>query len=241
MMRMAKQRQPIRVCRYEGWSPDRGPRCPPRSQSPNFNAGSPPRDSSYDQTCARTLARNLENLSAAGVWSDRVHHTVDADATDPKTRGLGQGAHASLTMLRRIPHASWLDQVYQFIVINETAQRVKSDPLTDVFGNSLTPGEQTEVRHWLTKSKIDVESRIAAVIAGTAPDNPFRAHGPRFVTRLSDQGCRAQAHADINPARDPTPDPSPQRPAADPDHQQGCCHPQARSPCPSRIAHRAVS
>ena len=73
-----------------------------------------------------------------------------------------------------IPRASWLDQIYQFVVINETARRVQSDLLTDIFGNSLTPDEQSTVRQWLQASHIQVESRIAAVVAGTHPDSPFK-------------------------------------------------------------------
>jgi hypothetical protein len=73
-----------------------------------------------------------------------------------------------------IQNATWLDQIYQFIVVNETAKRVPTDLLTDIFGNSLTPKEQSEVRDWLAKSHVEVEPRIAAVVAGSHPDSPFR-------------------------------------------------------------------
>ena len=72
-----------------------------------------------------------------------------------------------------IPNANWLEQIYQFVVINETAKRVPSDLLTDIFGNSLTPKEQTKVRGWLTKSHVQVEARIAAVVAGSHNESPF--------------------------------------------------------------------
>lgn len=72
-----------------------------------------------------------------------------------------------------IPHCSWLDQIYQFVVINETAQKVETSLLTDIFGSSLTRSEQTTVRRKLSKSRVDVESRIAAVVASRDPESPF--------------------------------------------------------------------
>lgn len=72
-----------------------------------------------------------------------------------------------------IPHCSWTDQIYQFVVINETAQKVETSLMTDIFGSSLTRTEQDEVRRKLAKSRVDVEGRIAAVVASRDPDSPF--------------------------------------------------------------------
>lgn len=88
-----------------------------------------------------------------------------------------------------IQNANWLDQIYQFIVVNETAKRVPTDLLTDIFGNSLTPREQGEVRGWLAKSHVEVEPRIAAVVAGSHPDSPFRG-----IIRLQLGGGRPQGY-----------------------------------------------
>lgn len=73
-----------------------------------------------------------------------------------------------------IPNAQWVDQIYQFVTINETAKKVDTSLLTDIFGNSLTPEEQDVTRKRFAHTKIDVEARIAAVIAGQHPDSPFR-------------------------------------------------------------------
>jgi hypothetical protein len=72
-----------------------------------------------------------------------------------------------------IPHCSWSEQIYQFVVINEKAQRVDTSLLTDIFGSSLTPTEQQEIRKKLNRSNVDIEPRIAATIAGRTPGSPF--------------------------------------------------------------------
>jgi hypothetical protein len=72
-----------------------------------------------------------------------------------------------------IPHCGWTDQIYQFVVINETAEKVETSLLTDIFGSSLTRTEQETVRRKLSKSHVDVESRIAAVVASRDPNSPF--------------------------------------------------------------------
>ncbi len=72
-----------------------------------------------------------------------------------------------------MPHCTWTDQIYQFVVINETAQKVETSLLTDIFGSSLTRKEQDAVRAQLANSRVDVESRIAAVIATRDPNSPF--------------------------------------------------------------------
>ncbi len=72
-----------------------------------------------------------------------------------------------------LPDCSWTDQIYQFVVINETAQKVETSLLTDIFGSSLTRSEQDIVREKLSTARVDVESRIAAVIATRHPGSPF--------------------------------------------------------------------
>ncbi len=95
-----------------------------------------------------------------------------------------------------IPNANWVEQIYQFVVINETAKRVPTDLLTDIFGNSLTPTEQIEVRGWLAKSHVDVESRIAAVVAGNHPNSPFNG-----LVRLQLAGAQASGYITENTIR----------------------------------------
>lgn len=74
-----------------------------------------------------------------------------------------------------IPNSPWMEGIFQFIVINEKAQRVDTPLLTDIFGSSLTPAEQQAIRLQLDRSGAQVEQRIAAVIAARDPESPF--HG----------------------------------------------------------------
>jgi hypothetical protein len=72
-----------------------------------------------------------------------------------------------------MPNASWVDQIYQFVIINETAKKVDTSLLTDIFGNSLTEEEAVQARKRFESSNIDVEARIAAVLADSHADSPF--------------------------------------------------------------------
>jgi hypothetical protein len=72
-----------------------------------------------------------------------------------------------------IPNTDWVEQIYQFIVINEKAQKVETSLLTDIFGSSLTRDEQHEIRDRLSRAKVDVEARIAAVVSDRDPASPF--------------------------------------------------------------------
>jgi hypothetical protein len=72
-----------------------------------------------------------------------------------------------------IPHCPWTEQIYQFVVINEKAQKVDQSLLTDIFGSSLTQTEQEHIRKKLERSNVEIESRIAAVVAGRTKGSPF--------------------------------------------------------------------
>jgi hypothetical protein len=72
-----------------------------------------------------------------------------------------------------MPHCNWPEQVYQFFVINEKAQKVDSALLTDIFGSSLARHEQIEIRDRLARARVDVEARIAAVVANRDIQSPF--------------------------------------------------------------------
>lgn len=72
-----------------------------------------------------------------------------------------------------IPNCPWMEQIYQFVVINEKAKKVDSPLLTDIFGSSLTPTEQSEIRSQLSIANANIDPRIAAVIAGRDPQSPF--------------------------------------------------------------------
>jgi hypothetical protein len=72
-----------------------------------------------------------------------------------------------------LSNCEWTDQIYQFVVINDKAQKVKGDLLNDIFASSLTPTEQGEMRKDFGRVKVDIEKRIAGVLAGQDPDSPF--------------------------------------------------------------------
>lgn len=72
-----------------------------------------------------------------------------------------------------LPNCDWAEQIYQFVVINEKAQRVETSLLTDIFGSSLTRSEQQSLRGKLERSNVQVEERIAAVIAARDSQSPF--------------------------------------------------------------------
>jgi nucleotide-binding universal stress UspA family protein len=112
----------------------------------------------------RELIQALEALCRPALVVDGQHRLLGAALA-------GEPVHLPVVLL---PHASWVDQVFQFVLINEAAKKVDTSLLTDIFGNSLTPTEQDDVRARLSASKIDVEARIAAVVADQHPDSPFK-------------------------------------------------------------------
>lgn len=113
---------------------------------------------------ARELVEALEALCRPALVVDGQHRLLGAALADEQI----------LLPVVLLPNATWVDQVFQFVLINEAAKKVDTSLLTDIFGNSLTPDEQDEVRHRLNASKIDVETRIAAVVADQHPDSPFK-------------------------------------------------------------------
>lgn len=112
----------------------------------------------------RELIEALEALCRPALVVDGQHRLL----------GAALAEHPIQLPVVLLPRASWVDQVFQFVLINEAAKKVDTSLLTDIFGNSLTPNEQEEVRHRLNASKIDVEARIAAVVADQNPQSPFK-------------------------------------------------------------------
>lgn len=70
-------------------------------------------------------------------------------------------------------NADWMQQIYQFVVINEKAQKVDSEMLNDIFASSLTPSEQEHMRQRFANVRVDIEERIAGVLAGRDDRSPF--------------------------------------------------------------------
>jgi hypothetical protein len=111
----------------------------------------------------REMIEALEALCRPAIVVDGQHRLLGAAEAD---------ADVTLPVVA-MPHSSWGEQVYQFIVINEKAQKVDSALLTDIFGSSLTQEEQSAIRDRLARARVDVEARIAAVIANRDERSPF--------------------------------------------------------------------
>jgi hypothetical protein len=111
----------------------------------------------------RDLITAMEALCRPAIVVDGQHRLWGAAATP---------ADISLPVVA-ITHSQWTDQIYQFVVINEKAQKVDSELLSDIFASSLTPTEQDTMRADFGRVKVDIEQRIAGVLAGRKPESPF--------------------------------------------------------------------
>ena len=116
-----------------------------------------------EESAVVELVESLEALARPALVVDGQHRLYGA-------------SHADMAIwlpVVAIPNSTWMEQIYQFVVINEKAQKVEQSLLTDIFGSSLTLDEQTAIRVQLDRSGARVEERIAAVIAGRNPASPF--------------------------------------------------------------------
>lgn len=111
----------------------------------------------------REIITALESISRPAVVVDGQHRLFGAADSDA----------AIWLPVVAIPNCPWSEQIYQFVVINEKAKPIEASLLTDIFGSSLTRQEQRSLRTKLERSKVDVEQRIAAVIASRETDSPF--------------------------------------------------------------------
>ncbi|NYG07760.1 hypothetical protein BJ986_002247 [Phycicoccus badiiscoriae] len=109
------------------------------------------------------LLQSLEQLCRPGLVVDGQHRLY----------GAAHATNEVILPVVAIPNSPWMEQIYQFVIINEKAQKVDSSLLTDIFGSSLTPGEQAAIRGQLDRTGARVEERIAAVIAARDTASPF--------------------------------------------------------------------
>ena len=72
-----------------------------------------------------------------------------------------------------LPHSDISDHIYQFVVINEKAEKVDRELLNDIFASSLTPEEQDAMRTQFGRIGVNIEERIAGVLAGRDESSPF--------------------------------------------------------------------
>lgn len=120
-------------------------------------------ENEIDEANIRQLIESLEALCRPALIVDGQHRLYGAANADTEI----------MLPVVAIPNSPWMEQIYQFVVINEKAKKVESSLLTDIFGSSLTPSEQTEIRNQLVAAGASVDPRIAAVIAARDPDSPF--------------------------------------------------------------------
>lgn len=109
------------------------------------------------------LVQSLEAVSRPAVVVDGQH----------RLWGAAKAKQEIWLPVVALPNANWTEQIYQFIVINDKAKPIEQSQLTDIFGSSLTRREQTIIREDLQRANVEVESRIAAVIANRDPSSPF--------------------------------------------------------------------
>lgn len=110
------------------------------------------------------LITSMESLCRPAIVVDGQHRLWGAQAVD---------ADVYLPVVA-LTKSDWMDQIYQFVVINEKAQKVQSELLNDIFASSLTPEEQDRMRSNFVRVKVDIEQRIAGVLAGRNPESPFK-------------------------------------------------------------------
>lgn len=116
-----------------------------------------------DEESQNDIVRAMESICRPAILVDGQH----------RLWGAAHNSKEIILPVIAIPNCNWMEQIYQFVVINEKAQKVETSLLTDIFGSSLTKKEQERAREKLERSKVDVESRIAAVIASREPESPF--------------------------------------------------------------------
>ena len=132
------------------------------AQMINDSAGFIDRNGIDDGELSDLLA-SMEALCRPALVVDGQHRLVGAASLDSDI----------IIPVVALTESTWMQQVYQFVVINEKAAKVDSELLNDIFASSLTPIEQTEMRKNFSQVRVDIEQRIAGVLAGREFDSPF--------------------------------------------------------------------
>jgi DGQHR domain-containing protein len=112
----------------------------------------------------KSLLQSLYELTKPVLIVDGQHRLLGAAHTKDRSVQF---------LVCAIPNCSWEEQVYQFVVINERAEKVNVTLLYDIFGSSLTNEEADRVRRRLGQAGADVEQRIAAVVSYRDTSSPF--------------------------------------------------------------------
>lgn len=121
-------------------------------------------ENSIEDVEVREMVTSLEALCRPALVVDGQHRLLGAAKANVDVR----------LPCVVMPNCDWAEQIYQFIVINEKAEKVDSSLLTDIFGSSLTRPEQKHIRDRLARARVDVEARIAAVVANREDESPFK-------------------------------------------------------------------
>jgi hypothetical protein len=121
-------------------------------------------ENSISDESVREIITSMEAVLRPAIVVDGQH----------RLHGASNVGSEILLPVVAIPHCPWPEQIYQFVVINEKAQRVDASLLSDIFGSSLTNSEQEYLRNKLDKSDVEIESRIASVMANRESTSPFK-------------------------------------------------------------------
>ena len=132
-----------------------------------YNASKFISENSIGQEELTELIQSMEAISRPALIVDGQHRTWGASKLSES-----EDLDIRLTVVA-LTNCTWIDSIYQFIIINEKAEKVDTELLNDIFASSLTPTEQGIMRDDFGRVKVDIEARIAGVLAGRDQESPF--------------------------------------------------------------------
>lgn len=110
------------------------------------------------------LRQVLFSLLKPGLIVDGQHRVFGAAAADERIK----------LAICAVPDATWFEQVFQFVIINQKAKPIKPAFLNAIIATSLNEEEIRQVYNRLEESGIDVERAQLMHRINTDADSPFR-------------------------------------------------------------------
>ena len=110
------------------------------------------------------IISSLDSISRPALVIDGQHRLEGARITN--------GGKINLPIVV-IEDCNWTDQIFQFVIINEKAKPIDTSILNDIFASSLTKHEQNQMRDTFKRVDVEIEIKIAAVLAGKNTASPF--------------------------------------------------------------------
>jgi hypothetical protein len=110
------------------------------------------------------IISSLDAISRPALVIDGQHRLEGARITN--------GGKINLPIVV-IENCNWTDQIFQFVIINDKAKPIDTSILNDIFASSLTKDEQNQMRDTFKRVDVEIEIKIAAVLAGKNKNSPF--------------------------------------------------------------------